>query len=302
MQVPPISGHGEPSCTILPETKSRAFTARTYRAPASRFLWHYHPEWEIVFTQGGFGTRHVGSSVEPYVQGDLVLLPGNVPHTWVSSPEQKEATRCTVIHFLPHVWGDQFWRMSELRKFKMLCQNAQRGVRFDGAGTREIGRKMEELAAFGPPTVVAASLEALSKLLSIFSDLAELSPRPLHSDKGHSGWQNPRLDALLGWIESRIGESITQQDAADHVNMSAAAFSRWFKTNMGCVFGRYLNEIRVARVCAEITDGKLSITEAAFKAGYNNLSNFNRRFMEITGLTPKAFRAQVKGPRTLRVP
>ena len=74
------------------------------------------------------------------------------------------------------------------------------------------------------------------------------------------------------WLEGRLGEPITQQEAAARVKMSPAAFSRWFKVNMGCVFNRYLNEIRVAKVCAEIANGRLSITEAAFQAGYNNLS------------------------------
>ena len=35
-------------------------------------------------------------------------------------------------------------------------------------------------------------------------------------------------------------------------------------------------------------------TFMVYVAGYNNLSNFNRRFLEVTGLTPKTFRAQIQ--------
>lgn len=276
---------------MIPVTKTRAFTARSYCEPSYRFLWHYHPEWEITFNRSGRGTRHVGTSVEKFGAGDLAMLPGNVPHTWFSSKNQTEETRCTVIHFLPQVWGEAFWTLPEVQAFHDLCQSAKRGVRFSGKGVEEVGRMMEALAENDAP-----SLETFADLLRIFSKLAGLTVHSLHAvDEGKSAWQNPRLDDLLAWIESRMAEPITQQEAAERVRMSPAAFSRWFKMHMGCVFNRYLNEIRVAKVCSQIAHGRLSITEAAFQAGYNNLSNFNRRFLEVTGLTPKAFRTQIQG-------
>lgn len=222
------------------------------------------------------------------------MLPGNVPHTWFSSEDQVGDTRCTVIHFLPQVWGEAFWKMPEITAFHDLCQRAQRGIRFSTTdeNIEEIGQRMETLATKDSP-----SLEAFRELWWILSLLSELEVHSLHAvEEGTAGWQNARLDQLLAWLETHLSEPITQQEAAAKLQMSPAAFSRWFKVNMGCVFNRYLNEIRIARVCSDIAQGKLSITEAAFKAGYNNLSNFNRRFLEVTGLTPKAFRVQIQNP------
>jgi len=293
MQVAPsISGYGQPSFTVLPLTKTRGFTATSYREPTFRFLWHYHPEWEVVFVRNACGTRHVGTSVEKFGPGDLTMLPGNVPHTWFSSQDQVGDTTVTVIHFLPQVWGEAFWKLPEIKAFNALCQSAQRGVKFSGIQCEEVGQRMEALAACD-----SSSLDGFRELWKIFTLLTELEVHSLHAvEEGKTDWQNARLDELLAWLESRLSEPITQQEAAARVKMSPAAFSRWFKVNMGCVFNRYLNEIRVARVCSEIAHGKLSITEAAFQAGYNNLSNFNRRFLEVTGLTPKAFRVQIQQP------
>jgi len=290
--VPSNSGYGQPSFTVLPLTKTRGFTITSYREPTFRFLWHYHPEWEVVFVRNGCGTRHVGTSVEKFGPGDLVMLPGNVPHTWFSSSDQVGDTHVIVIHFLPKVWGEAFWKLPEITTFHALCQSARRGVRFTGRDSGEIGQRMEALA-----TRDSASLDDFLELWKIFSLLTGLDVHSLNAiEEGSTNWQNARLDELLAWLESRLSEPITQQEAAAHVKMSPAAFSRWFKLNMGCVFNRYLNEIRVARVCTEIANGKLSITEAAFLAGYNNLSNFNRRFLEVTGLTPKAFRLHIQHP------
>jgi AraC-like DNA-binding protein len=106
--------------------------------------------------------------------------------------------------------------------------------------------------------------------------------------------RDPRLDQILEWIQRHIAEPITQEQAAAEVAMSPAAFSRWFKKCVGCVFHWHLNKLRVARVCARLSSGQDSITEAAFQSGYNNLANFNRRFREITGLTPSEFRLQAR--------
>jgi len=294
MKVSFPSGYGQPSRTPLPATKTRAFSAHSYRESTYRFLWHHHPEWEIVFIHNGRGTRHIGSSVEQFGPGDLVLLPGNVPHTWFSGKEQKGGIRCTVVHFLPQVWGKDFWELPEMLGFQELCKRAQRGLRFEGRATGEVGRRMEALARNASP-----SLTSLISLLSIFELLPQLTFHSLHAmDEANSGWQNPRLDSLLEWIERRLGSPVTQQEAAAQLKMTPAGFSRWFKSHMGCVFNRYLNEIRVAHVCAEIASGQMSISEAAFRAGYNNLSNFNRRFLEITGLTPLAFRLQIQAQPT----
>jgi AraC-like DNA-binding protein/quercetin dioxygenase-like cupin family protein len=285
-----VSNYGAPSFWLLRDTKTRAFTAETLHRPSYPFMWHYHPEWEIVFSRRGSGTRHVGNSVEKFGPGDLTMLPGNVPHTWCSSTGQDEQTCSTVIHFLPEVWGESFWSLPEVKDFHALSQRALRGVRFTGEGVEEVGQRMEALAAKDD-----ASLASLMELWAIFNLLTKLEATPLNAvNEGSQGRQCGRLDDLLAWLESHLGEPITQQEAAARVKMSPAAFCRWFKMHMGCVFSRYLNEIRVAKVCALITHKNMSISEAAFHAGYNNLSNFNRRFLEVTGHTPKKFRDQLK--------
>ena len=37
-------------------------------------LWHYHPEIEMVFVNGGSGKRQIGSHVSYYTDGDLILI------------------------------------------------------------------------------------------------------------------------------------------------------------------------------------------------------------------------------------
>jgi AraC-like DNA-binding protein len=285
------SAHSEiqhPSCAIIPVTKTRAYTVRTYREPSFRFLWHYHPEWELTWTRNGNGLRHVGRSVEQFEGGDLVLLAGNIPHTWQSTPVQVGDASCTVLHFLPNLWGEDFWHLPELRSLRKLLDRAVRGVKFSGPEVFEVGRRMEALGSCDAP-----SYSSFVRVCEVFELLLQLPNESLNASCSSVDVQpNRRLQDLLEWIESRVTQPLPQSVVARHMRMCPATFSRWFKAHMGCVFQRYLTDLRIARVCTILSRDEASITDAAFACGFNNVSNFNRRFLAVTGLKPKEFRKQ----------
>jgi AraC-like DNA-binding protein len=271
--------------------RTRAFVATQFREPAHHFLWHYHPETELTWIRQGQGIHYVGQSVARFAAGDLVLVRGNVPHTWASAPEQRGDSIWTVIHFLPEHWGAAFWQLVELRELRALLAENAHAVRFTGAGVWKIGEALEELVA--APT---GDVGSVIKFLSIGAELVRTPHYRLSSltTNGEVSDPDPQLHTVLDWLDQHIASPVSESAAAAAANMSAAVFSRWFKGRVGCTFQRYLNELRVARVCARLVNGPESITEAAFGCGYNSLANFNRRFRELTSLTPKEFRSQTR--------
>jgi len=277
-----------PSLLTLAEAKTHAFAIGLRHRPPGHFIWHYHPEIQLVWTWRRRGLRFVGKSVERFEPGDLVLLGANLPHMWAAADQ--EATS-TVIHFLPERWGSDFWRLPEVQGLRRLLAEAARGLQFTGPEARKIGRAIRDLAARP-----AHDFESLLGFLAICGRLARAPSHPLNALPGKEGAaeRDPRLDQVLGWIQRRAAEPITQEQAAAEVGMTPAAFSRWFKRSVGNVFHRHLNELRVALVCARLSSSRESITEAAFQSGYNNLANFNRRFREITGFTPTEFRFRTR--------
>jgi AraC-like DNA-binding protein len=281
-----VSDH--PSLLTLAEAKIYAFTTGVRRRPPGHFIWHYHPETQLVWTARGHGLRCVGRSVERFEPGDLVLLGANLPHMWAAADHEAIST---VIHFLPERWGADFWQLPEVHKLGGLLAAAARGLRFTGPEARKVGRAIENLAA-----QPAHNLESLIRFLGICRRLVHTPHYSLNALPAEEGGaeRDPRLDQVLEWIQRRAAEPITQEQAAAEVGMSPAAFSRWFKRCVGHVFHRHLNELRVALVCARLSSGPESITEAAFQSGYNNLANFNRRFREVTGFTPSEFRLRAR--------
>jgi AraC-like DNA-binding protein len=286
--VPRTTLGGHPSLLSLAEAKTHAFTTGMRRRPPGHFMWHYHPEIQLVWTWQGHGLRYMGGSVERFEPGDLVLVGANLPHMWAAADTEAVST---VIHFLPEQWGSEFWQLPEVQTLRRLLAAAARGLRFTGPEALALGRSIEELAA-----QPAHDLGYLIRFLAICERLPAIPHYPLSSMPAQevSRERDPRLDQVLEWIQRHVAEPITQEQAAAEVGMSPAAFSRWFKKSLGRVFHRHLNELRVAMVCARLSGGQGNITEAAFQSGYNNLANFNRRFREVTGLTPSEFRLRTR--------
>jgi AraC-like DNA-binding protein len=50
--------------------------------------------------------------------------------------------------------------------------------------------------------------------------------------------------------------------------------------------------VRINRACQLLTASDQQITAIAFEVGFNNLANFNRRFLDIKGMTPRDYRRQ----------
>jgi AraC-like DNA-binding protein len=49
--------------------------------------------------------------------------------------------------------------------------------------------------------------------------------------------------------------------------------------------------MRIELACQHLTQDGLAITEICFEVGFNNLSNFNRQFLVVKGMTPSKFRS-----------
>ena len=77
---------------------------------------------------------------------------------------------------------------------------------------------------------------------------------------------------------------------ASLVNMSNVTFNRFIKKRTGKTFVNYLNEIRISYTTRWLIEKKLTISEAAFEAGFNNISNFNKIFKSVTKVTPSEFK------------
>ena len=68
--------------------------------PKDEMPLHFHPEIEICYVVKGSGYRMIGDFLEPFEEGEVVLVPTNQPHCWMYNPESCEPDgkrRCIVV-------------------------------------------------------------------------------------------------------------------------------------------------------------------------------------------------------------
>lgn len=279
-----------PLAEALPNTRRSALRLKSFCKAQVDFHWHFHPEIELICVERGNGVRYVGRSMEPFSDGDFCLIGPNVPHTFGSLPPQRRRARWLVGHFLPEVWGEAFWQLPEIRRIAGLLRKSRHGLHFDREETRLIRKKFHDLErATSQGSRIASWLEILDHLACC------RGTRPLNPAPFPEARTDQRLQQVLAWIETHADvPEMTQAQAAAASNMSPQAFCRFFREKTGRPFHRYVNEVRVARACSSLLGGELPISEIAFASGFGNLSNFNRRFREITGSPPGKYR-QLRG-------
>ena len=74
--------------------------------------------------------------------------------------------------------------------------------------------------------------------------------------------------------------------------VSEAHFARSFKEAFGVPPHRYLLTRRIERATALLRETNLSITEIAFRTGWNSQGTFGRTFRDVTGESPGTLRAR----------
>jgi len=262
--------------------------AHGYPTPLAR--WHHHDEYELHLITATSGKVFVGDWIGHFQPGQVVLTGPRLPHNWVSAdvPAAGVAERDLVIQFLhaPIETGSQ--HIPELREVLPLLERAKHGVEFFGIypQARQHWQNVKShkgLARFG------AFCDFLSELAQC-TDYRLLSSTQMQSEDNDA--QLVQINAIVSRISDNLTETTSAADMAHELGMSESGFSRFFRRATGNTFTDFVNHVRISRACQLLMETNLQISAIAYQVGFNNLANFNRRFLDIKGMTPSDYRRQ----------
>ncbi|GGW28303.1 AraC family transcriptional regulator [Arenibacter certesii] len=258
----------------------------------SHFLkvWHYHPELELVYIIKSTGTRFIGDGIEKFEEGELVLLGENLPHMWLNDEvyfgeDSNLTAEAIAIHFKEDFLGEEFLKAIEMKSISQLVKRARQGIKFTNIDNGVL-TKIKELVNMDPFHKIMGLLEILH-LLSTHEEYQLLSsPGFLNS---FNKTDNKSLDEIYEYIFKNFNQPIGSKDVAEVARMNPSAFSRFFKRVHRKTFTRYLNEIRIGYACKLLIENRDNITPVCYDSGFNNISNFNRHFKSIMGMSPSEY-------------
>lgn len=280
----------KPDLEVVEVLQHESFKVWSHGYPFRTVRWHFHPEYEIQLITETAGQYFVGDFVGRFAPGNLVFMAPNLPHNWVSElPENTTVERRGLIcQFSAEFLDERIMSFPEMRHFEKLIGESRRGVVFSETAGKAARPIMEEL-------LTASGGRRLILFLSLFDLIAHDEKRKLLASRRFSpdpsDYMSSTINQILAYIDQNLASDLCGSDMADLAGQSVTAFSRYFRKHTGMSFVQHVNTLRIHRACELLIETGMSIADICYGVGYNNMSNFNRHFLEQKGVPPSRFRS-----------
>jgi len=249
------------------------------------FLWHYHPQIELVYVEADAGIRHVGTHISGYTQSDLVFIGGNLPHLNFDYRLRSDYHQI-VIQLKTDFLGTAISTAQEFTLIRELFKTADYGISFYGETKRMVAEDLKQLERL-------ASFDQLIHLIKIFQQLAESKERIiLNKDLSSKDFilkDKIRMGAIYEYIGAHYDEKPDVNLVASKVHLTTPAFCRYFKRQTNMTFTDFVNQYRIERAKNLLMQDQ-NVTETCYAVGFESLSYFNKLFNKIVGDNPSTFK------------
>ena len=254
--------------------------------------WHCHDEYELHLIVATSGKVFVGDYIGNFSPGHLVLTGPRLPHNWISTqaPEEGVALRDRVIQFSHSPIEQAAQHIGEFREVLPLLERARHGIEFFGL-SQLADDQIERVRGSRGLARLAVFCEFLA-VLARCTDYRLMSSVQLQSFEDDESLA--RINAVVSYISEHCTEQLSMTELCERFRMTESRFSRFFRRATGNTFTDFVNRMRISKACQLLMETDRYVTNICYDVGFNNVANFNRRFLEIKGMTPTDFRRQAE--------
>lgn len=252
---------------------------------------HWHPEFEISYITRGTGEFRCDDQIFSAGTGDIVIILPNKLHS-IYPIDNKDVIYETIVFngSIIDGTGEDRAYLECLSQFSMN----------DSYLSLPITRKHPDYPALKKSVVSVMECAKENKaekdvllrieMMKVFWILIK------NNDLRHQNTSLVRpmesIRSSIEYICSHYENTISIKKLADISHLSESYFMNLFRKATGISAIEYVNQVRVQAVCRKLIGSQMTISQAAFSSGFNNLSNFNRQFVRFTGVTPWQYRKQ----------
>ena len=220
---------------------------------------HGHQQWELIYNYFGEGTMCIDGKTYTFKPGTVVLLPPEALHEKSSNTGYKDYyVQFTDCPLFPQVYvfeDDCDEKILSLIRvlYSVFYENRTQDV-------------------------CDVLLEGLIGVLQPYL-------------------QNPYTNRYVQMLQNTIIQSFTDpsfliDQAFSKIPVNKDHLRRKFGSAFGMTPVEYLNSLRVQQATHLLTQGKISISEVAFRCGFYDPCYFSRCFKKYMGLSPRAYKMQ----------
>ena len=252
---------------------------------------HQHDEFQITLIQESTGNVIAGNRICEFKSGDIFVLGAKLPHAFRNDAayyllENQLQAQALSVYFDWNVFGTSFWALPETKLLVDFRNRAERGIYYPENHHAQLAESIKKLANVN-------ETERLIMLLTVLKQLATSDKCEVLSIEGTYNKLNEndekRLDAVYRFTLNEFHRPISLTEISGIANMTVNSFCRYFKTRTRKSYLDFLTEFRIGQACKLLQQKDYSISDIAYRVGFGNLSNFNRKFREINNCTPREY-------------
>ncbi|WGH75062.1 AraC family transcriptional regulator [Tenacibaculum tangerinum] len=247
---------------------------------------HQHEEIQVCVIVKGEGTLIVGDTITKYASGDVLVIGSYLPHVFKSDASIIKESFMISLFFTKHSFGKDFFLLDD---FKELLPFFEKSV----SGFKLVENRREVMKIF-LGLQKSTNLNRFIGLLQVLKIVINSKTEALASfvyPKRYTDNEGDRMRTIMDFTMNNFDKNINLHEIAEKANMTPNAFCRYFKQRTNKTYFTFLNELRIENACKLlVSNNSLTISEIAYKCGFNNLSNFNRSFKKNKLIKPSEYR------------
>lgn len=232
---------------------------------------HWHENWEILCFVRGSITAHLNTQEISAQTGETIIVPSNALHQLTSSQEGVEYYCLIFDRSFCAKYGfdtEEIFFRTKIKDSILLS-------------------KVEHIISEFRLKSDFYQAEILANVISILVHLARnyTVPSPLPLSKAHS----IKLDIVkraFSYVDAHYSEPLSIDDLAKCTGFSKYYFCHVFKDVTRMPPSAYINFIRCRHARELLSSEKYSVSEAALRCGFENLSYFSKIYKKYIGELP----------------
>jgi AraC-like DNA-binding protein/mannose-6-phosphate isomerase-like protein (cupin superfamily) len=250
-----------------------------------KFDFHLHDDYEIFILLSGGVRYFIEKTSYELVPGDILLIrPGEIHKAAFTSNETYERIVCNFPGELINMLSEEGHILSECYTNRPHGEKNRLGSTDDEKNELlALFEKMIMLKTYpqlwNPQLLLSVFIEAMVKINRIFSDETRCAPTHL---------QHRRLKPILEYIDSNLNMDLSLKTLQRKFFISGSYLCQIFKQTTGSTLHEYIVYKRISRAKQFLMSGE-SASNAAYKSGFSDYSNFVRAFRKVTGYSPREY-------------
>lgn len=205
---------------VAQNTENSFFYRRCTSWYKSAIGYHQHPELEIGFVIKGGGQRITDDFIENFREGDIIIVPANIPHCWIYDKlacPADERIEEAFIQF-PQAFLNRLASFAkEFQDIASFYTNLKQCLSIQGEGAKEIRHILLDFDNYNEQQRLLGLLQILALAFrpgySRYIGHHAFNGMPIHKNK-------QRLQAVYRYIIENYHRKITLDEIADYIAMN----------------------------------------------------------------------------------